>query len=52
MSESNLRVLEQQAITAEQARMGRLLAEMVLNKAFKLVNNDMIRLARKLLRRP
>ena len=51
MTEPNQHMLEQQAIMEEQARIGQLLAEMVLDRAFKLVNNEMIRLARKLLRR-
>ena len=42
---------ELQAIVTEQARLGRLLAEKVLNNGFKLVIGDLVRLALKLLRR-
>ena len=51
MEQQSQRETEQRAISEEQARLGRLLAEMVLDRGFKLVTNDLLRLARKLLRR-
>jgi hypothetical protein len=51
MTEPDQRIIEQRAITEEQARLGVLLAEMILNNAFHLITNDFVRLARKLLRR-
>lgn len=42
---------ELQAIVAEQARLGRLLAEKVVNGGFKPITGDLVRLALKLLRK-